>query len=470
MLASDSDQSASSVERIFLPLPVHGLALREHIMVIRGERGAGKTALFQFLGAVHKQSRKLEEYFPEFQAFRANWVDGFSESDVIHPSTNVLDAYGSSASVEQLRILWLTHLAGCLAEGGIARDKLPVAVWETWRTRRQEPVAWVEAAQGHLGPLMQWFDDVDRMLQQTEQTIVVTYDHLDRIGRFDVAVREHYAGTLLALWMSLASRYRRIRAKIFLREDLFEAAQRAFPDASKLAARSISLHWDVESLYRVLIRHMAELSEGLRDWLQRGGKKIPLSFDDVLGWSPPPVLPESGRASQKAFVDHLAGELMGKGIKKGYTYRWIPNHLQDAHVRIVPRSMIGLIGNAAGIACTHGPKAGYDRLLHPHELQAALERTSLARVQELQEEHRVVGRLENLRGLTVMIEQGIVQRHLARPAAGVDDGFGLDGRAAMDELIRLGVLKVRTDGRIDVPDIYRAGYGIKRKGGGARPH
>jgi len=45
----------------------------------------------------------------------------------------------------------------------------------------------------------------------------------------------------------------------------------------------------------------------------------------------------------------------------------------------------------------------------------------------------------------------------------------IDGSTAIDELVDLGVLRIRDDGRIDVPDIYRYGFGIKRQGGVARP-
>ena len=86
---------------------------------------------------------------------------------------------------------------------------------------------------------------------------------------------------------------------------------------------------------------------------------------------------------------------------------------------------------------------------------------------ELREEHPVVTRLEHLRGQTVMLERRMVEQLLARPAAH-EDGFG-DGSLVVEELIRLGVLSVRTDGRVDVPDIYRYGFQIKRKGGVARP-
>ena len=34
-----------------------------------------------------------------------------------------------------------------------------------------------------------------------------------------------------------------------------------------------------------------------------------------------------------------------------------------------------------------------------------------------------------------------------------------------EDLTRLGVFKLRQDGRIDMPDLYRVGFGLSRKGG-----
>ena len=107
--------------------------------------------------------------------------------------------------------------------------------------------------------------------------------------------------------------------------------------------------------------------------------------------------------------------------------------------------------------------------MHYTELQAALEQTSLYRAKELAEEHPVVQRLELLRNMVLLTDRRTLVGRWGSPAPHAEDGFGIDGNAAFEELVRLGVLKVRPDDRIDVPDIYRFGYAIKRKGGVARP-
>ncbi len=257
-----------------------------------------------------------------------------------------------------------------------------------------------------------------------------------------------------------------IRPKVFVREDLFRASLSAFPDASKLDARSTSIEWRVEDLYRVLIKHMVNTSEELKTWVEGSRRGIPLTNGGKLGWVPPESLPED---TQKKFVDHLAGEQMGKGEKKGYTYRWIPNRLQDAHTRVVPRSILTLVRNAAEIALSRGPEAQYLRILAPTELQGALEKTSNRRVEELKEEFPVVLRLGNLSDQFVMLDRQRAVQLLAKPIAGNEDDFGNEGESVLRALMDLGVVSVRPDRRIDVPDIYRYGFGIRRKGGVKRP-
>jgi hypothetical protein len=295
----------------------------------------------------------------------------------------------------------------------------------------------------------------------------VTYDYLDRLARGATKSRDAAITSLLALWTSFANRYRNLRGKVFLRQDLFDAAIRSFPDASKLAGRSISLEWSVESLYRVLIRVMAAQSVGLAEWVQDGMNRVPLERDRLLGLLPP-ALREKGRPSIKAFVDHLAGERVGSGTRKAYTYRWIPARLQDGHQRIVPRSIINLVAIAAQNALHGRPKGTHMRLLHHRELEAALFETSTQRVAELAEEFPTVTCLGALTGAQLPMDRKEVERRLSDHLE--QEGIRGSGSGAdvVDELLRVGVVTLRSDGRVDVPDLYRYGFGMKRKGGAGR--
>ncbi len=458
-----SDADACNIRRVFLPLPRHALALRPESFIVRGDRGAGKTALFNFLREGSKDPGLLNRLFPNAHVEKVSWLDGFGANTTAHPGTDNLDA-AAVADEGVVRILWSAHLACRLIEDRGSDAGQLAGLYRKWRENRNDVNVWVGTAQQVLPALTQWLDALDTSLSSP---LCVTYDHLDKIAVRDPALRQRYVGGLLALWGGLGVRYRWLRPKIFIREDIFQTSLVSFADASKLRSRSVSLDWDKEALFRLLIRHAASLEPGLRAWIERGIRRIPLSDDPVLG-PMPPALPETGQVSQKAFVDHIAGGLMGDGNKKGYTYRWIPNRLQDANVRVVPRSLLNLFAFGADSALHTGAKAKRERLLTPTDLVAGLQNTSASRVNELQEEYKFVSRMRHLEGRTVLMERREVERLLSRPH-GEADGLGDDGERVIDELVRIGVLSLRPHGKIDVPDIYRYGFKIKRKGGVAHP-
>ncbi|HET9622833.1 MAG TPA: hypothetical protein VFP84_15775 [Kofleriaceae bacterium] len=460
-LSSDDDDAIKQSPKWFLPLDAHARALRLETLVVRGGRGAGKSALFHFLGHVQRDP-ELVRSLGDINRLTSStkWLEGFGSLSP-HPQLHVVGTFDKTATDDQRRFFWFAWL--CVRLATTTKLGLPENLRRSMLDGR-DPVQLADVAGRDLAALSAWMDNVE---QELTDPIIITYDSLDRIGSTS-ATRQRMTGSLLAMWLSLADRYRRIRPKIFVREDLFQASLSTFPDASKLDARSVSLEWRVEDLYRVLIKHMANTSDGLKDWIKGSSRGIPLTDGKALGWMPPNGLPETGPASQKAFVDHLAGELMGNSAKKGLTYHWIPNRLQDAHARAVPRSFISLVRNAATFALSRGPEAQSLRLLTPTELQGALENTSKLRANELKEEFPVVARLEALRGKTVMLPRKIVIDALSQPTA-TEDEHGQDGERALHTLIELGAMSEREDGRIDVPDIYRYGFGILRKGGVKRP-
>jgi len=460
-LKSDDDDAVAQDAKWFLPLDAHSRALRPETLVVRGGRGAGKSSLFHFLGHIQKHPGLAVPVGIGAAVAKTLWLEGFSGS-VEHPNRDVVGAFGGRANDDRRRFFWYAWLCARLSQAtnvALPPGRLANALAQGW-----DPDVLADAVESQLGPLNGWMDTLER---SRTVPIVVTYDGLDRISRSSITLKNMTA-SLLAMWLSLADRYRQIRPKVFVREDLFQASLSAFSDASKLDARSVSLEWRVEDLYRVLIKHMANTSEELKNWVEGSTRGISLTCKNELGWMPPNTLPEIGRGSQKGFVDHLAGEQMGTGTKKGLTYRWIPNRLQDAHARAVPRSILSLTRNAADFAISRGPEAQSLRLLTPLELQGALERTSKRRVNELKEEFPVVGRLEFLKDRTVMLDRKVAIEALSRVTP-IEDEHGTDGEQVLRTLIELGVMSERIDGRIDVPDIYRYGFGILRKGGVKRP-
>jgi hypothetical protein len=467
LLTHEEAENLTKHAQTFLPLPSHRLALRPEIVVVRGGRGAGKSALFQLLKEL---GPGVQQFFEDDRIADAIWMDAFSDAGLAHPSVMALDTLASShASDASLRAFWLSHLLARMSkEGLISSSALPVDFEGQVTAFAAQPERWIGWAERNTGAISATLDDVERALNR--RTLFATYDHLDRLGQHDRATRGRYVASLLSMWLSLSNRYQRLRAKIFLRDDLFDAAERSFADASKLRPRSVSLEWSVEDLYRAAVRHLAapppgerESSQAMIAWLE-GVPKLELAKHGTFGLIPGPM-PE---ASRKAFAKELAGELMGTGAKKGFTFRWIPNRLQDAKTRIVPRSMLNLLGFAAMNAAKK-PLNRDRRLLTPSDLAGALPQVSKKRANEVAQEYPLVGRLENLSGQRVLLERSLVVAKLAQPIANEQKGLSVDGELVLEELVDLGVLSIRETGKIDVPDIYRYGFKIKRKGGVAQP-
>ncbi len=443
----------------FLPLVWHRLALRSETVIVRGGRGSGKSSLFSLLQAFDDPGQ-LREFIDDDRLPDGLWLDAFSSEYRHHPKESILDQLGRD-SEENLRPFWMGHLLQRLGQTSPAwQELIPTVVRDAFQTHGNDAIAWVPVVRAHLAEVSGALDKIERGLG--DRLVFATYDHLDRIVSPDPDLRTRHVSSLLAFWLSLSDRYSRLRTKIFLREDLFTASEAMFPNVRKLRPRSVAIDWDVASLFRVTVRHMASVSQPLREWL-RPIEGLELSQHPEFGW----LVGEMSEATCKNFADRLAGELMGTGVNKTYSYRWIPNRLRDGRGEIVPRSILSLVGFAAS-AAKRRPLASGSQLLTPDDLRAAQEATSRQRVVEIQEEYPPVARIENLRDRQLLLDIDDTIRQLGKPLPGEGEGLTADGRQVFEELLRLGVFKEQ-DGRLDLPDLYRHGFGIQRTGGALRP-
>lgn len=453
-----ADQYESQISR-FLPLSAHRLALRPDCIIVRGARGVGKTALFGVLRELATSAR-IRQFFGDDRLPDGQWIDGFMERSLSHPHTSVIDDFARTSAEPALRGFWIAHLLRRLHDCFPDQVVLPQFLASPPGDDLKASQTWIAEAEQHLGAMGMALDRTERALAEQGQMLFVAYDQLDRLGTFEPAVRRRCVAALLALWLSLSQRYRHLRAKIFLRDDLYNVVAAVFPDSSKL--RSVAIEWEESSLYRVAVRHMANLSLALRTFVEAVPGLRLRKPDAAIGWLPE----EMDIEVQRAFVAQLAGPTMGKGPRKMHTHRWILNRLQDANGRVVPRSLLSLMGCAAEHALGESTTVPKARLLRPQDLEAGLDSTSRQRLAELTEEYPILRRAENLAGLTLPLPRGQVEKELAKPVTGEDSRLPDDGGLILAELAGLGVLHIGREGQVDVADLYRSGYGIHR---GAEP-
>jgi hypothetical protein len=166
-------------------------------------------------------------------------------------------------------------------------------------------------------------------------------------------------------------------------------------------------------------------------------------------------------------------------VRRGLTLRWIPNHLKDGHGRVFPRPLLMLIQEAANLE-TRDQRAEGNHMIHYTALRGALDRVSEFRVKELTDEEfpwlRTLERTFQIHSFQVPAMRKDVLKVLRidwSDKKAVSDGKAAppetEPNALLDYLAELGIVSFRSDGRIDVGDLYLKGLHLRRKGGVARP-
>lgn len=296
---------------------------------------------------------------------------------------------------------------------------------------------------------------------------LILFDALDRTStewqRMDDIVR----GLLRTiLWLKTFSG---LYAKVFLREDQAERTVFNFPDASKITATKAELAWARHDLHGLLWQRLINAPD------VHGERMRQICQNDTLGnvWHVAKEMKLESEAQRKAF-ETLAGPWMGRDKRRGVPYTWSVGHLADGRGQTSPRSFLAAIRQAAEDSSERYLE--HDYALHFESIKRGIQKASEIRVQEMAEGYPwVPDVLSALGGMNVPVEfdavqekweekfpagaQGISSARL--PAQHVDRGW--DG--VREDLQRLGLLETKKDGRIDMPDLYRVGFGLGRKGG-----
>lgn len=316
--------------------------------------------------------------------------------------------------------------------------------------------------------------ELDDHLASKKQNLLVVFDALDRLAEDWTTIRE-LSRALLRLAIGLQS-FQCIRAKIFMRVDMFSDREIfKFPDSSKIKNDHVSLVWQREELYGLV------LFEILRNPVGRPALESLAMQTDTSA-----ALPLNGVDSrlsvnaQRKLVHAVAGEFMGNNKKRGLVYTWVPLHLSDAANTCSPRTFLTAWREAA-----ERVPAPTDRAIDHLGLLDGVRSASQSRLNELYEDYEWIRpSLEALKRQFVPMsrdqlfqlwsDHGVMQSiasstngEVRKTPAGLTDNPGPD--ALLEAMKAVAVMDERTNGKINVPDIYRVEAGILRKGGVAVP-
>ncbi len=350
---------------------------------------------------------------------------------------------------------WVAELIG---------KRIPDGSW-------QESVDWAKGNPEEIANIMAFASE---RLGEEKRDGIILFDALDRLSN-DWHTMDRIVRDLLrvALWLKP---YPRISAKIFLREDQLERTVTDFPDASKLLATKAELSWARHDLHGLLWQYLlngpdehGEIMRGLyirtlgTEPKQDDGRFLP--NDEV----------KRDTAAQRALFEALAGPWMGRDRRRGVPYIWTVGHLADGQGRTSPRSFIAAIRQAAEDTMERYPDHRY--ALHYESIKRGVQKASEIRVNELAEDYPWVRAvLTPLKGLTVPVGFESIQHRWKEVYPGGIQEANMGDRlppqhaergwsGLREDLLTLGVFEERKDGRIDMPDLYRVGFGLGRRGG-----
>ncbi|MFG2964305.1 hypothetical protein ACGFZS_13595 [Streptomyces sp. NPDC048288] len=465
--AHDADTAEPSVQSLFTP-DTHRAALYVDTTVVRGGRGVGKTFWYRSL-----QDRTLREIAAQEYGIdrlrRVTVSTGYGAAW----KPNLYPGPGNLRQLVEEGVppydLWYAVLL-------TAFDQPELRELSEWRDK----AAWVRSNPGAAERTVQ---RVDKEAQDKRVTHLILFDALEHLHRVRSQADRLVSGILeLALAMRLGTR--NIRFKVFIRPDMYDGALLHFPDASKLSSNAAALTWSRANLYGLLF-HTLGNHDG----------DVAARFRHLTGgWQPeadgqrhvPPALLSGDEQFQTEQFTLIAGPYMGSNFRKGHTFTWLPNHLMDGVEQVSPRSFLSALQKA--LAETRDQYAGHEFALHHEGIRRGVQTASETRVAEVGEDMPWVRlAIEALAGRQVPIEQEKVEglweesrlvdalrKEAERyvPSDSQEDTLVRTGprhpgdpALLIEELISLGVMRRRRDGRIDLPDVYRIAFNVGRKGG-----
>ncbi|MDE0026431.1 MAG: hypothetical protein OXP69_18635 [Spirochaetaceae bacterium] len=316
-------------------------------------------------------------------------------------------------------------------------------------------------------------DMLERRLEEAGQWIFVGYDELDTLGGSTGNSCPRLVRGLIAFWSDYSRRWRRIRAKVFLRSDLFRRhANMGTADFAKLAATRAELVWSDTAILGMLVKRIANTSQSLADYCR--GARLSFTQDSTLGLLPKIERPEN----TYALLERLSGEYMGTEKKKGYVRNWVLDHLRDGNGQVSPRTLVKLFEQAA-LKEVPNRTLPPPRLLHPASLRQALDDVSqdhvtqaissewpwLEGVRERISKQRLVPWSRNQ--IVAMLGADWGRRWASSHHGNIRPPEDRPGQL-VDYLVELGVFRNRPGDRVDVPDPYLRGLNLRRKGGVSR--
>lgn len=447
---------------LYIPL-AHRKALTREAVLVVGARGVGKSF---WTAALSNDAlrRQIGASVPELAHTEIHVGHAAKSSIETYPTPETLKALISNRPNQdghEPYAVWRAVVLRWLAK--IAERQVPTDSWGA-------TVQWVEQ---HPEEFAQIAETANARLADSKQFGLIIFDALDRTSH-DWDTMNHIVRDLLrvALWLRDFSR---LRAKVFLRPDQMERTVTSFVDASKILATRADLTWERHDLHAMLWQRLINAAMQHGQCLRSVAASVLPPADvpclDGNAWFLPSTL--TAEAPYRRLFEALAGDKMGKDARRGVPYVWSVSHLADGHGWTSPRSFLAAISGAAEDSVLR--YADHPLALHYESLKRGIQKASLIRVAQVAEDDPWVPEAMKPLGeknvpcdyesVNLAWESAFPRGPSSIPSEHLPPQHAESWDGVRKDLERLGIFVTRKDGRIDMPDLYRVGFGLGRKGG-----
>ncbi|XXT17567.1 P-loop NTPase [Sorangium sp. So ce429] len=451
----DAAETDSGLLDAFLFSPRVTEALRPERWLVRGRKGAGKSAIFRMLT---ERPQKAQQHCSELKEWVVVAAHGdpwtgtrtgrkyFRAEDfqLVH---RLIDA-GKASWKDLWRMYAVAQAVRSFPELGTTELRLRAAqLFDLRAEERPDSLERLLQSGAHA-----WVGELQGLVVQEGPGLLFVYDHLDAgFGSEikDFALRREAVTGLLDAWTADIDPSRpRLLSKILLREDVFSSLSLA--NINRWRARDVELRWEFAHLAECLAER-ARTTEPLRNYLDKHARNL-----------------EHVPSEARAFVV-LFDERVRPRAKQARTWLTVSNRLTDLVGNLFPRDFMRLAVEALLLE-KQDPAAS--RFFEPaliagaHTL-AALPKVSERRVHDLKDEFSDYALLlAGLQGLrSPFDEKDLLARFTS--AQSQEASLAEKQKLAEEALHRLqehGVIGDWIDGRLFIPDLYLHGLGMYRTG------
>jgi len=410
-------------------------ALSPDIPLVLGRKGTGKTAIFRYLSE-SPDRHSVVVHAPKGLEHSITWLlsmDGFKEVDEIISKTKL-----------EWRHFWVLYVGVAVEQHDVFNiqrpDHLSGRDLSTQTAIINAFEATANAVHGTLY-LAEWIQKMDRVVKEQMYLLL---DGLDTGFGSTAKERDRRRRSIEGLfgaWMDLGQGLVNLRFKILLREDIWR--QLRFDNKSHLYGRSARLEWANQTEFLKVPLKQAMRSSAFKEpeLLQRVEGT---GFDD---WS---------EYSVHNAWNMLVGERM-TGVGTTYTRNWVWNRLADANQDHSPRYLLQLFHEAIQWERNEEETKPYEKtFIRPRALVRCLPKVSEEALGALREEFSELDPLlDTLKriGRTPIYADDDLKEHKELLLLSLEIGLLAAYEERGDEIVRY-----------KVPDLYRYGLNMTRKG------